>query len=261
VRFLSAASRRTLRSAFTLIELLVVIAIIAVLIALLVPAVQKVRAAASRTQCANNLKQLVLAAHSFESSTKKLPPYSVYIGGPTYTTNYWFGQANTDPVTFATTVDAPKGILSPYYENNTGVLKCPNLLAPPVGLIYGGVTGGYAYNADIADKRLAHVVTSTTVAFSDAVYLNSSGTMQESTGMRGPKAYSTSDQPYGFYGWNFTHFRHDGVANVAYLDGHVELLTAANTTDPSFCSAAFVTARTANNLGFASADPAAYLGQ
>ena len=156
------ASGTSTRGGFTLVELLVVIAIIGILIALLLPAVQSAREAARRMQCANNLKQIALAAHLYENSYQCLPPARLKNDyGSTFFILLPFLEQASSYVRF----DPTKGILHPA---NAGVAEtriptylCPSMVVPrkvPDFECTGefGAPGSYAVSTGTEHTLLTH---------------------------------------------------------------------------------------------------------
>jgi len=139
------------RPAFTLIELLVVIAIIAVLIGLLLPAVQAAREAARRSQCVNNLKQIALAAHNYESANLVFPVVKLY-SGSCGKLNPPFGQA----------LNTTGFVLSLNYMEQSPMYNAYNFMHPSSNSAWNGgntVNTGTAYaNTTVVGSHIASFI-------------------------------------------------------------------------------------------------------
>ena len=223
------------RRGFTLIELLVVIAIIAILAAILFPVFARAREKARQASCLSNLKQLGLGFTMYaQDFDEALPP--AYYYDSTFTQEHaWDYHVDWNTGAFAV------GLIGPYTKN-AEIAKCPSL-----GKVqsWGRPFSGYAYNttwlgataedhawgyclgtrpaalAEIADA-------STTVLLADSAY-NSGGVLCQNNFLRAPGDGMRVGGP-AHYG---AHFRHNGMANVAYVDGHVKgMATRFNPTSP-----------------------------
>jgi prepilin-type N-terminal cleavage/methylation domain-containing protein/prepilin-type processing-associated H-X9-DG protein len=224
LRAASPAGRpRRPRKGFTLIELLVVIGILAVLLGLLLGAVQRVRVAANRVACANNLSQIGLAAYSYNHQNRRLPPAGT--DWAPYDTRVGWGDPPLPDY------DPSKALLWPYAGQSAEVFKCPDGYdRDPSSATYGKpLQSGYAINGITGGPggmRLADVIAgrgaSNVLWFWEHAFVPSCGCP---SGNQVVPCTPFADPPNGGH---YPAARHGDVMNVLFCDAHVEAVSFAD---------------------------------
>lgn len=245
------------KQGFTIIELMVAIAIIGLLISLLLPAVQRARASARRTQCQNNLKQLSLALHNYESKHTIFPPGAIVFGPAFVTAGGWGWGAQILPhIEEKNIYDQIDFETNNAVGSNRDVIKkrilsfvCPSNVQPntveipiPTEPTPTVATGNYVGSAPVLGPasavRMRDITDGTheTLLLGERLFVPKQGFGLASTSswcgiVSGQNSYVFDSVPYlspsnmtkiaegGFYS------EHSGGANFSFLDGHAKFLT------------------------------------
>ncbi len=227
------------RWGFTLLELLVVIAIIAMLSSILLPALSKARGKGRSAVCISNLQQLSKALIMYADDNDGYFPYASYPWGGGVDGTCWDFKYDdySDPSSYTA------GLIGPYLSDNIDVYTCPSCKTLPRS--DNRPTTGYGYNItyignDSALAKMSKIKSpANTLLVADCAYWNSWGGRTETAAF----IYAPSEVgDWSTWKTGSAYFRHNGSANVAFVDGHVKAISKKYSPCPNDSSLAFISA-------------------